>query len=80
MAVYFLAVIISCVITYPMASVINAGLIGTLLIRLLICIIIPNAVFFIMFGKTNEFKQSILLVDNMTKGKIRIRDILHRLR
>lgn len=68
--VYFFTVVISCVITYLTVCFLDVGLIWSLIIRLVICIIIPNAIFFIFFRKTNEFKQSVLLIDNMTKGKI----------
>lgn len=69
--VYVLSVIFSCCVTYLIVSFINVGLILTLIIRLVVCIIIPNAIFFVLFRKTDEFKQSVLLVDNMTKGKIK---------
>lgn len=71
-AVYVFAVMVSCVITYLIVSFVNVGLIWTLIIRLIVCIIIPNVIFFVLFRKTNEFKQSVLLIDKMTKGKIRI--------
>lgn len=72
LVVYLLAVIISCVISYLAVCFIDVELTWTLIIRLLICMIIPNAIFYIAFRKSNEFKQSIVILDNMTKGKIRI--------
>lgn len=42
----------------------------TLLLRLIVCIVVPNTIFLIVYYKKPEFKKSVLLVDRMTKGKI----------
>lgn len=49
---------------------INLGLWITLVVRLILCIIIPNAIFLAVYHRTDEFKQSVLLVNKMLPGKI----------
>ena len=41
-----------------------------IIVRGLICCIIPNIIFFIIYRKTPEFIESIKLVDKITKGKL----------
>lgn len=47
------------------------SLILTLILRLIVCIIIPNAVLFIIYRKSSEFKGLVALVNNLTKGKLK---------
>ena len=68
---YFLVIVLSGVVTYFLASFINFATVPTLLLRGVICLIVPNAIYFVCFRKTKEFKQSVILADNMTKGKIK---------
>ena len=49
---------------------INLGLWITLVVRLILCIIIPNAIFLAVYHRTDEFKQSVLLVNKMLHGKM----------
>lgn len=44
----------------------------TIIVRLIVCAIIPNVLFFALFFKTNDFKGSISVVDNVTKHKIKL--------
>ena len=41
-----------------------------LIVRAIICCIIPNVLYFIVYRKREEFKESMQLFDKMTKGKI----------
>lgn len=43
----------------------------TLIIRAIICVIVPNIVFFVVYKNTEEFKSTMLLFDKMTHGKLR---------
>ena len=36
----------------------------------MICIIVPNVIYFLVFRKTYEYNQALHLLNNMTKGKI----------
>lgn len=66
---YVVTVAFSCAITYLICSFINFGLIATILLRTFISLIIPNVIYYFAYRKTNEFKQLILIVDRITKGK-----------
>ncbi len=66
---YVLIVFFSCIVTYFVCSFINLGLITTILLRGIICVIIPNVIYYIAYRKTNEFKQLLLMADHITKGK-----------
>lgn len=69
---YYCAVIlISCIGTYCICARINLGLIATLLIRGIICIVVPNLIYFIAYNGRTEFKDALLLVNKMTRGKIK---------
>lgn len=67
---YSFVVLISCVVTYFICSRFSIGLIHTILIRGLICFIVPNLIYYLTFRKTEEFRQTLQLVDKMTKGKM----------
>lgn len=67
---YVAVVAVSSFITYFVCSLINLPDILLIIVRLLICGIIPNTVFLIAYRKTDEFKESVKLLDKMTKGKI----------
>lgn len=66
---YCTVVVISCVLTYIICSQINKGLIETLFLRGIICVVVPNLIYFIFYMKSIEFKESLLLINRMTKGK-----------
>lgn len=70
LAKYCLVVLIICVATYLICSRINIGLVPTILVRGMICIIVPNAIYYLTFRKTEEYNQALHLADNMTKGKM----------
>lgn len=76
MFTYCILTIISCIVTYFICSTINTSLWVTLALRGFICLIIPNMIFFLAYHKRNEFKQSVLLADNMTKGKLKLSKLL----
>ena len=58
------------IVTYLICSRISIGLVPTILIRGVICMIVPNAIYFLVFRKTEEYNQALHLADNMTKGKV----------
>ena len=71
LAKYCVVVLFSCMVTYFICSKINIGLVPTILVRGIICIIVPNAIYFVVFRKTKEYNQALNLLNNMTKGKIK---------
>lgn len=68
---YCIIIFASCVVTYYVCSKINYGAFMTLFIRGVICVIVPNLIYLIVFHKSIEFTESLLLVNKMTKGKLR---------
>ena len=69
---YCTIILVSCVVTYFVCSKINFGLIITLLIRGIMCLIIPNLIYYIAYKNKREFKDSLTLVNKMTKGKLKV--------
>ncbi len=70
--VYYCCVILaSCIATYFVCSKINVGLIATIVIRGLICVILPNLIYLLAYYRRIEFADSLLLINRMTKGKLR---------
>lgn len=70
LAKYSSVVTISCVVTYFICSRFSIGLIPTILVRGVICLIVPNLIYYLVFRKAEEFRQSLQLVNKMTKGKL----------
>lgn len=68
---YCFIILISCTITCFICTKVNAGLITTLVIRGAICVVLPNLIYLFAYYKRIEFTDSLLLVNKMTKGKLR---------
>lgn len=68
---YGAVIIISCIATYFICAKINLGLIMTLFIRGIVCVIIPNLFYLIAYKGKDEFNDSFVLVNKMTKGKLK---------
>ena len=70
--ILFFYVLISasvCCVTTLLCSVINYSEIITLLIRAVICCILPNLLFLAIYRNNREFKESVKLIDRMTNHK-----------
>lgn len=74
---FVLIVAISCVVTYFICSFVNLGLILTILIRGVICVIVPNTIYCIAYRKTEEFKGVLEIANRITKG--RFKNILNKM-
>ncbi|MBQ4289053.1 MAG: oligosaccharide flippase family protein [Clostridia bacterium] len=61
---YFGATVLATVITYFIASIFPEGRILYFLGKLIVCAIVPNVVFFALFGRTVEFKDLFSRVKN----------------
>lgn len=68
---YWAIIFLSCVATCFICAKINFGLVMTLLIRGIICIIIPNLIYFVAYKNKVEFKDALALVNKMSKGKLK---------
>lgn len=68
---YVIVVFCGCIITYLLCLQLpNMSKWMTLIVRAVLCCIISNALYFIVYHKKQEFKDSIKLFDKITKGKI----------
>lgn len=67
---YIVVVCLTCVITFGICSCLYLSDWLTLVVRLILCILIPNMIFFLVYRKREEFKEAVRLADAMTKGKL----------
>ena len=65
-------VVVGCCVTYGISNFIKLPIWPTLIIRGVICLIMPNILYFCVYRNTKEFKDSMVLANNMTKNKISI--------
>ncbi len=68
---YCVIILISCVVTYAICAKINFGLLTTLIVRGIVCVVIPNVIYLAAYKKKMEFKDSLALINKMTKGKLK---------
>ena len=69
---YTLATVLICIGTYWISSrFLFKSDIVTIVVRAIICCIVPNICFFLAFRKTNVFKRTVELVDKMCGRKIK---------
>ena len=69
---YIVVICFACVVCTLVCSLINLSGWLTIIIRLIICCIIPNLIFLVAFFKTKEFRGAINIVDRMTKNKLKL--------
>lgn len=69
---YAIVIFVTTVVNYQICNLFVLPDILLIIVRLLICLIIPNIMFFIIYYHMPEFKLSIQLLDKMTKYKIPI--------
>ena len=60
-------------------SIISFGKWPTLLLRLIICCIVPNVIYFIIYLRKKEFIETLNLIDFVTHGKLHIDSIKTKL-
>lgn len=75
---YVFVVLISCVITYGIVRIIPLEGIPEIAVRLIICCIVPNLLYLLVYRKTEEFAQAVELADKMTKGKLKLKKIFNK--
>ena len=66
---YTLVSVVSCIVTATVCSLINYDNLFTLMVRLLICMVIPNMIFFLIYRNSKEFRDSINMINMITKRK-----------
>lgn len=69
---YTMVTILSCILCYYVCNLFHFSDWLTIVIRAAVCIMIPNALYLIVYRNSEEFFSSIKLVDQMTKGKLKL--------
>lgn len=59
-----------CIISYLGCRLINTNIWSTLVFRVIICFVMPNVFFIIVYHRKKEFYETILLLNNMLHGKL----------
>lgn len=67
---YVVVVLISCVACYFICDRFRLSDWTTLFVRLIICLVVPNVVYFIAYHNSPEYKQCLQLVNNITGNKL----------
>lgn len=67
---YVVIVFFSTFVTYHICDLFNQSDVLLILTRLVICMIVPNGIFFVAYYRMKEFKHSVQLADKMTRGKL----------
>lgn len=70
---YFVIVLFSCVLCYLVCGLFHLGEWPTLIVRGIICCILPNIFYLVIYRKTSEFRQCLDLLERVTKGKISVK-------
>lgn len=63
-----LIVSLSMIVTYFLCSIITVTGIRALVLKGIVCCIVPNCIYFFIYRKTSEFKPAILLIKKMIGG------------
>lgn len=69
---YVLVVFISCVGCYFICQLFQLSDWLTLIVRIIICCLVPNIIYFVAYRKRLEFRQCLQLLDNMTQNKFNL--------
>lgn len=72
LAFYTVVTVASCAATYAVCVPIRLEKWPQLIVRGIICCIVPNLIYLLVYRKTTEFKACLPLLDQMTKGKFKI--------
>lgn len=70
-----------CSVTYIICNFINLNLVATIALRLIICCVIPNICYILLFGRADEFKQIIAMADGIIGGRfLAVHKVLDKLK
>ena len=67
---YTVVTVLACALTYAACLPIHLSDILTLLVCGAICMILPNIIFYAAYHKKPEFKQCLMMIDFITKGRL----------
>ncbi len=75
---YTLITVVSCSVCVIICNCFNFSVIITLIVNAVVCCIVPNLIYLIVYHRMPEFRESLQLLDNMTKNKLNLeKRILH---
>ena len=69
---YSIITLIVAAATYFACTLIHVGNTITFVLRVAICVVIPNSLFLIIYRQMPDFKDAVLLVNHVTKGKLKL--------
>lgn len=76
---YTMVAAIACVCCYAVCSIWKLSDWGMLIVRGVICCIVPNLIFLLIFRKKPEFRQTMELLNRMTKGRFHLDKLVERI-
>ena len=68
---YVVTTILIAILTCVVCSFIVGNPVVTLIVRGIVCCIIPNVIFFLIYKKQKEFLNSFEILNRITKGKLK---------
>ena len=77
LAIYIVITIGVCFSTWFICNLVELGKWATFFVRLMICIILPNILFYVFYHKQAEFKEVVALLDRVTHNKLKLSQRLH---
>ena len=69
---YVVVTIVICMLTSFVCGIITINGVAELLIKAIICCVVPNLFFLVVYHNRHEFKDSIIIVNRMTNNKFHI--------
>lgn len=69
---YALIVLLSWLVCAGICSFIRLGLWTTLIVRLLICCLVPNVIYLLVYRNSQEFSSCLVLLDTLSKNKLQL--------
>lgn len=73
---YVIISFVACSISYRICLLLPVNEWMAIFVRLIICMIIPNGIFLLVYHKKIEFGQSVQMLDKITKGKFHLGSLL----
>lgn len=74
---YTVVSVIVCFSCYMACQLVTGDSVICLIIKMVICCIVPNVLFLCLYFRQAEFKQCVVLVDNMTKNKLQLKRVFN---
>ena len=72
LAYYIIVTFLAAVLTYWICNFITGNLICVVIVRLIVCVLFANLLLLIFYFRIPEFKQCVILTDNITRQRLRI--------